>query len=262
MQSYVIKNNQLSDKFQKVKQERMLIEQRLNNLNGAKKMCLDNLSKLKDREINHIQNKLNKLKNIEANIKNELQKKFNRIKLEFDRKLSNLKDISNNYKSSLNKQKIEIEELNYSLYGQQLNYFLDQYFIKKCNNISIGLARKSKLSSFGIETAADISYDKIIKIPTFGPHFTQRLVNWRKNLEKDFVFNPNQGVNPSDIALIKQRYLPVLRPLEKILLAGENELLQMRNNLHSEQEKSKFELEKIVYQVKQLENDLKIVNTS
>lgn len=262
VKSYEITNGLLSKENQEKNQEIASLKQKLIDLKDRSQVYQVDLYRLKDNKIKSMRTKLNTLKNKYISVENEFHKKYYVVEREFNLKLNVIKGDANNYKSRFTEQQDEINQLQYSLREKQLNKFLEQFYIKKNNIPNIGQVRKSKLSSFGIETAADISYDEVIKIPTFGQQMTLKLVNWRKNLEKDFVFNPNQGLNPSDIALIKQRYLPILRPLEKILLAGENELLQMRNNLHCEQEKSKFELEKIAYQVKQLENDLKIVNNS
>ena len=55
------------------------------------------------------------------------------------------------------------------------------------------------LASYGIETAADIDYGKIIQMPGFGEVLTSELVKWRQGHERNFRFNPNEPVDQRDI---------------------------------------------------------------
>jgi hypothetical protein len=85
----------------------------------------------------------------------------------------------------------------------QLRYFLERYSLVNARIKSIGSARKATLRSHGINTAADISRSRIEQISGFGPATASLLLSWRADLERRFVFNPSQPVNPSDIAQVK-----------------------------------------------------------
>ena len=67
----------------------------------------------------------------------------------------------------------------------------------------IGNARKITLKSYGIETAADVDYTRILAISGFGPATAQSLVDWQQNVKSGFRFDPNLAVDPADIAAIK-----------------------------------------------------------
>ncbi len=69
-----------------------------------------------------------------------------------------------------------------------------------------GNARKVTLISYGVETAADVSAQRIKRISGFGPSMAGAIVAWRISIERKFVFDPSQPINPADIASIKAKY--------------------------------------------------------
>ncbi|MGY3487958.1 DNA-binding helix-hairpin-helix protein with protein kinase domain [Bradyrhizobium sp. USDA 4011] len=85
----------------------------------------------------------------------------------------------------------------------QLKYHLERFSLVTAKIKSVGSARKATLRSHGINTAADISRQRIEGIPGFGPATAALLLSWRSDLERRFVFNPSQPVNPGDIAQVK-----------------------------------------------------------
>jgi len=74
---------------------------------------------------------------------------------------------------------------------KQTNSFLDRYRIQDANISGIGPSKKAKLRSFGIETAADISFGKVRAVPGFGEVFTAKMVDWRKSHEAGFRYDKN-----------------------------------------------------------------------
>ena len=105
----------------------------------------------------------------------------------------------------------------------QLKYFLERFSLVNAKIKSVGSARKATLRSNGIHTAADISRQRIEQIPGFGPATAGLLLSWRSDLERRFVFNPSQPINPGDIAQVKsdiaQRRLALETALKADLLA-------------------------------------------
>jgi hypothetical protein len=105
----------------------------------------------------------------------------------------------------------------------QLKYFLERFSLVSATIKSIGSARKATLRSHGIYTAADISRLRVEQIPGFGPATAGLLLSWRSDLERRFVFNPSQPINPSDTAQVKsdiaQRRLAIESALKADLIA-------------------------------------------
>ncbi|MGH7146844.1 MAG: helix-hairpin-helix domain-containing protein [Nitrospiraceae bacterium] len=83
--------------------------------------------------------------------------------------------------------------------SQQRQRYLDRFRIDRAGIRGIGAARTAMLESYGIETAADVDYHKIIHIPGFGEALTTELIEWRRRHERNFRFNPNEPVDPRDI---------------------------------------------------------------
>jgi peptidoglycan hydrolase-like protein with peptidoglycan-binding domain len=85
----------------------------------------------------------------------------------------------------------------------QLRHYLDQHDIDQVRIKGIGNARKITLKSYGIETAADVDYNRILAISGFGPVIANSLVDWQQKVKLGFRFDPNLAIDPLDIATIK-----------------------------------------------------------
>ncbi len=83
---------------------------------------------------------------------------------------------------------------------RQREAYLDRFRIDRARIPLIGEARVAMLASYGVETAADVSSAKIVSIPGFGETLASNIMTWRRDHEKNFRFNPNEPVNPKDIA--------------------------------------------------------------
>ena len=85
----------------------------------------------------------------------------------------------------------------------QLRHYLDQHDIDQVKIKGIGAARKITLKSYGIETAADVDYARVLAISGFGPAIARSLVDWQQNVKSTFRFDPNLAIDPADVAAIK-----------------------------------------------------------
>jgi DNA-binding helix-hairpin-helix protein with protein kinase domain len=108
----------------------------------------------------------------------------------------------------------------------QLYRYLDGALIKNAKIKKIGSGRKATLASFGIESAADIDCNKIAAIPGFGTTLVSELLAWREAIAARFVFNPNEPVNPIDVANLKSKFVNRKANLEKSVRASLNALQQ------------------------------------
>jgi DNA-binding helix-hairpin-helix protein with protein kinase domain len=140
----------------------------------------------------------------------------------------------------------------------QLHKFLDSHYIKDHNIRRIGRTRQATLASFGIETAADISWNDIINIPGFGKSYTSSLVNWRKYLEKQFRFNPSKGIDPGDLNRIRNKYIQKQRIIETILLVGDDLLVTIKNDCYKNRQKLYALIYEAAKSVAQAKADLSI----
>jgi DNA-binding helix-hairpin-helix protein with protein kinase domain len=96
-----------------------------------------------------------------------------------------------------------LQQLESKKRDNQLRRYLERFDISAARIHKIGSGRKVVLASHGIETAADVEESRIQHVPGFGPTLTSALITWRQILERKFVFNPREPVNPADIAAVK-----------------------------------------------------------
>ncbi|MET0396605.1 MAG: hypothetical protein ABW277_07265 [Longimicrobiaceae bacterium] len=97
----------------------------------------------------------------------------------------------------------------------QLKHHLERFYVRNARIDGIGPGLKQTLLSFGIETAADVTRGTVSRVPGFGPSRTAALITWRQTLESRFVFNPNKGVDPADLADVDRRFAAMRQGLER-----------------------------------------------
>lgn len=85
----------------------------------------------------------------------------------------------------------------------QMQRHLERFKITQAKVSGVGEARKLTLRSYGIETAADLDYNKIVAIRGFGPATANNLIKWRRTAEAKFAFDPSRPIDPQDIAVVK-----------------------------------------------------------
>lgn len=73
---------------------------------------------------------------------------------------------------------------------EQLKLFLEKFRIRQFKIRGIGPAKLAALTSFGIETAADVSEAAVLQVPGIGPTYAANLLTWRQERVKRFVYDP------------------------------------------------------------------------
>jgi hypothetical protein len=81
----------------------------------------------------------------------------------------------------------------------QLTRYLDAFEIEEAKITGVGPSKKQTLEAYGIETALDVEYNKVLRVPGFGPKTATNVVAWRRSIEGRFVFDPKRGVDQRDI---------------------------------------------------------------
>ena len=138
---------------------------------------------------------------------------------------------------------------------RQRQRFLDTFPLEGAEIAGIGRARVATLQSFGIETAADVAGEAIRAVPGFGAALTGRLLEWRRSLEAQFVYNPGQAIDPRDIVRVEQEIVAERLRLELALRAGPAELRQLGERSLALRDALYPDLEESAYAVAQAEAD-------
>jgi DNA-binding helix-hairpin-helix protein with protein kinase domain len=177
----------------------------------------------------------------------------------FQAKFKGLLSLQTEYGDLANQFAQEKQKLQQNLRNAQLHKFLDRYFLGDHNIPGVGPTRKATLASFGIETAADVTRNAIMNIKGFGHKLTGELIDWRNGLERRFVFDPSKGVDLADISAVNQRFNQKRKQIEGMLLAGPEQLSQVRGHILQQRTQLLPTMRAAAQQVAQAEADLSLM---
>jgi hypothetical protein len=104
--------------------------------------------------------------------------------------------------------------------AKQREAYLDRFRIVKGEVPGIGAGRIANLNSFGIETAWDITAQRVEAIPGFGHSTAGKLVAWRLSKEARFSFNPNHPIAAAELNAIEGEFSSRTQQLAAVLRAG------------------------------------------
>jgi DNA-binding helix-hairpin-helix protein with protein kinase domain len=151
--------------------------------------------------------------------------------VKFTAKLRELEAKRTQYESLPGLRLQKLQQLEAGVRERQLHMFLDRHKIYGADISGVGPGRKAILQSYGVETAADVTSAAAMAVPGFGPSLTSRLLDWRRSVERRFVFNPLQGVDPSDLAALDRDIGAIRLKTEQELSSGPAQLRQTQQQV-------------------------------
>ncbi len=149
----------------------------------------------------------------------------------FSKKKQELARLRDEYQRLPEREKTEIANLHVTAEARQKNQFLERHFLDAASISGVGPAKKAALRSFGIETAADVTWNRVIAVKGFGEVLTRVVVDWRKACERRFTFNPRLAVTETDKTAVRAQIATRKRALESSLNAGAAELQRLRQEM-------------------------------
>jgi DNA-binding helix-hairpin-helix protein with protein kinase domain len=149
----------------------------------------------------------------------------------FSKKKQELIRLRDEYRHLPEREKTEIANLHATAEARQKHQFLERQFLDTVSISGVGSTKKAALRSFGIETAADVTWNKVIAVKGFGEVLTRAVVDWRKACERRFVFNPRLGATEADKNSIRAQIANRKRILEITLNAGPAQLQHLRQDM-------------------------------
>lgn len=183
---------------------------------------------------------------LRRSVKQDAQKKYDELKRAWDQHGN--ESLFQKRHRLLEEKKIEYEQLHKKFQNQlnsvleqireeRLTEFLENTLIEPGKIDGIGPALIEKLENHKIFSAANISRQKISKIPGFGQVREDRLIEWCEELIDSFSFDPADALTPADVAALKQPFNNKAESLEKQLRQGpailkncKIEILEYRQN--------------------------------
>jgi DNA-binding helix-hairpin-helix protein with protein kinase domain len=125
----------------------------------------------------------------------------------------------------------ELRRLSRDVWQRQLNAFLQTKFISEARIVGIGAGRTATLASYGIETAADVEYNRVLAVPGLDPDTTNNLCAWRSSFERQFHVNRAQGIPVAERQALLLKYAQVRQQLELKLRGGPARLRKVEEEL-------------------------------
>jgi DNA-binding helix-hairpin-helix protein with protein kinase domain len=149
----------------------------------------------------------------------------------FSSKKRELAQLADEYKHLPEREKTKIANLHTTAEARQKHKFLERFFIDAATISGVGPAKKAALRSFGIETAADVTWHKVIAVKGFGEALTQVMMDWRTACERGFDFHPHLAVTEADKNAVRAQIATRKRTLEIALNAGMADLQGLRQKM-------------------------------
>jgi DNA-binding helix-hairpin-helix protein with protein kinase domain len=172
-------------------------------------------------------------------------------------KLDELRNRKETYEYLAQIRQFRLQQLEAEARKCQLEEFLDQFRIDGAEIKGVISPIKTALLSHGIETAADV-IEEVSQIPSVGRSQAERLLEWRRNLERGFVFDPARGISP-EARLKAEREGDALRfRLESELSGGAQYLRRVKQEIETSREKLQPALTQACHELAQREKDLEV----
>jgi DNA-binding helix-hairpin-helix protein with protein kinase domain len=154
-------------------------------------------------------------------------------------------------------RQLRIRELEAEARKSQLDEFLDQFRIDGAEIKGVISPIKTALLSHGVETAADV-IEEVSRIPSVGRSQAERLLEWRRNLERGFVFDPVRGVS-TEARVNTEREVDALRfRLESELIGGAHFLRRVKQEIETSRQRLQPALTQARQELAQAEMDLQV----
>jgi DNA-binding helix-hairpin-helix protein with protein kinase domain len=148
------------------------------------------------------------------------------------------------------------------LRAQHKDTFLRSYLISDANIYGIGPSRSSTLSSYGIETAADLTSNQLYTISGFGPVLISSLLSWRDSLLRSYTMPSDSLLSKSLQKSLLSKYIPIRQKAG----ADTIQLCELYDQCYSQ---TKHKLETIVKSIRvntnlseSIKSDIQLVNSS
>ena len=111
--------------------------------------------------------------------------------------------------------------------AHQRRMFLDRFRIRDYKIKGVGRSKLATLASYGVDTAADATQDRILSVPGFGPINSQPLLAWHRQLASKFVYD----VTPNDtdrleLSKIRNEISQQAQALRSLLVQGARDYAQ------------------------------------
>jgi DNA-binding helix-hairpin-helix protein with protein kinase domain len=139
--------------------------------------------------------------------------------------------------------------------------FLNTFRIRDSKIRGIGPSKRATLASYGIETAADLTQDRVVAVPGFGSVNSAPLLDWRRQCARKFVYNPQpSSTDQQEVRKIKLGISQRTDSLRQALTSEARELAQAVRSCRHMLAAPDPELKSLHARRTQIEVDLRYLN--
>jgi DNA-binding helix-hairpin-helix protein with protein kinase domain len=175
---------------------------------------------------------------------------------QFGKQKTALQNAYNRYIRLDQEKRDQLQKLETKKRELQMNAFLDNILIRDHEIPEIKAKRKQALQAYGIESALDISYS--MSVPGFGRHFKTVLLNWRRQCEVRFRFNPAAPIPQKEVHEVNLRIADLRRTLEIELRSGPQSLNELATTAERKLRDCESRTTSLIQQRAQSEADLSV----
>ena len=176
----------------------------------------------------------------------------------FNKELSHLRELKLKYESIDQEYRNDLLALEKNKRERQLVKFLEHCSVDDCQVPGLNDEMKRALIVAGILSAAGITYKKLYGIPQFDNTLINRMLMWRDRMEKNFLFNPKQGIDRADLLSLIHKYQPIMKPVERDLVQGIRKLRRVQDNIMKKRALLRPTVERRAKELAQAEADFEV----
>lgn len=157
------------------------------------------------------------------------------------------------------REKVKI--LHNEVFHYNLEVYLSSFKIGDANIPGVGRKNLELLKGFGIRSAADADAKHLNSLPPIDDEVKTKIVEWRKNLERSFVYNPDTEIPGGEQKRMSDDFAKQRGRIERQI---ENLLVNLRSGstmLRQRQQHLSAKAETVARQLLQSESDLSAVRS-
>ncbi len=136
------------------------------------------------------------------NLASAIQSQHRLREVAFERSTEDLKNEIKNYRNAETSLQDAIVNQREMQKADYLRGFSIRDSIRKIPNITY--SHVAMLESFGVESANDVEQLRLYGIPSIDPEIVMELLQWRREVEPGFKFNPEHGITLADVGAAKE----------------------------------------------------------
>jgi DNA-binding helix-hairpin-helix protein with protein kinase domain len=152
----------------------------------------------REEEENWLQDSLNTLAKRAQSLEYQYglrEQAFNRSHEEFQNEIQMYRTASENIRDVITQHQ-EVQK------SEFLRQFLVRDYMRQINGLTV--SDVTMMESFGMDSANDVDRMRLYGIPGLDPETVMELLDWRRDVEQKFVFNPEHGITLASVGQTKE----------------------------------------------------------